>query len=95
MKTIIAIIVLTASITLAQNQTCIIPSPAIPPRAKTVIVTVPGDGGTTGCTFHAVAMGATGAPGEYTMGNAKCATVVAMGDQAIANDNGWNDGGSP
>lgn len=78
----------------AQNQTCIVPSPPVPPRAKELVVKLPGDGGTTGCTAFGVTPGGA-TPTPVPISNGKCATSVQIADQSVANDNGWNDGGIP
>lgn len=80
---------------LAVAQTCIVPAPPAPPRARTLLVFLPEDGGTVGC--EVVASGTTPSPvsNRYPVSNAKCAQAVQMASQALANDNGWNDGGTP
>ena len=79
---------------LARGQTCIVPAPSIPPTPTQATVTMPPDGGTTGCTFTAFVLNG-GAQHSYIVSNAKCATMVAMAKQAASIDNGWNDGGIP
>lgn len=69
--------------------------PAAPPTPTQATVQLPPDGGTSGCTFTAFCPGCTGAQIAYTVGNAKCATMVGMAQQAAAIDNGWGDGGVP
>lgn len=93
MRTILLVATLVAGYALA--QTCIVPAPSAPPKATAFIITLPSDGGTQGCTGHAVVLPNGATPTEYPIGNAKCATVVQMASQAAANDNGWNDGGVP
>jgi hypothetical protein len=78
----------------AVAQTCIVPAPSSPPLPTQAAVTFPPDGGTVGCTFTAFTPGGAQA-NPYPVSNAKCATMVAMAKQAVANDNGWNDGGAP
>jgi hypothetical protein len=78
--------------TYAQN--CLVPAPVAPPTPRELIVLLPIDGGTAGCKVVASVPGGA-VPKEYAIGNAKCATSVAIAKQAAANDNGWNDGGSP
>lgn len=105
MKTIIVILTLAASTTLADGNSCSIPAPAAPPTAERVVVILPPDGGstrlsdggtTTGCAVFATGSGGTNlSPGIYSIGNVKCATAASMGQQAFANDNGWADGGAP
>lgn len=75
-------------------QTCIIPAPPRPPTPRVLNVTLPIDGGTVGCTASAPVPGG-GQTNDYLIGNAKCAQAVAIAKQAAANDNGWNDGGTP
>lgn len=78
----------------ALAQTCVQQAPSKPPLPDQLIVQLPADGGTQGCTASAhVSGGAT--PQPYPIGNAKCATAVGIAQQAAANDNGWNDGGTP
>lgn len=79
----------------AQLQTCIVPSPPAVPRANQIVIDLPADGGSQGCTGHAVSTAGGAPPKTYAVGNAKCATARQMADQMVANDNGWNDGGSP
>lgn len=94
-KLIVLVLSLTAALAVA--QTCILPAPVKPPTPTQLIVTLPVDGGTVGCTVLAVlpstAPGA--AANAYAISNAKCATSVQIAKQAAANDNGWNDGGVP
>lgn len=81
----------------ALAQTCI-PNgtrPVVPPTPTQATVQLPPDGGTVGCTFTAFCPGCTGAQTAFTVGNAKCATMVGMAQQAAAIDNGWSDGGVP
>lgn len=79
----------------AYAQTCILPAPAAPPVPPELIVYLPRDGGTQGCTASAPVPGGNGAPARYAVSNAKCATAVQIAKQAAAIDNGWNDGGAP
>lgn len=76
-------------------QTCIVPAPAAPPVPVQVVINLPGDGGTAGCTAYAVSTSGGASPRTYAIGNAKCAAAAAFAVQAVANDNGWNDGGTP
>lgn len=76
-------------------QTCLVPAPTTPPRANQVIVNCPGDGGLTGCTMYAVSTTGSASPRPKPIGNPKCATACTAGDQAVAIDNGWDDGGLP
>lgn len=78
----------------AVAQTCIVPAPSRPPTPTTLVVTLPADGGTTGCTISSFVRGGASA-NTYDIGNAKCATAVGMAKQAAAIDNGWGDGGVP
>lgn len=76
-------------------QFCVVPAPALPPTAIQVVINLPGDGGTTGCTAYAITTTGKTNPNVYPIGNAKCAAAAAFGLQAVANDNGWTDGGTP
>jgi hypothetical protein len=76
-------------------QTCLVPAPPAPPIPALLVVKLPVDGGTAGCTVKAFAPGGGGDATAYAISNAKCAQSVAIARQAAANDNGWNDGGTP
>lgn len=78
----------------AYAQTCIIPAPATPPQPSEFICRLPLDGGSQGCLCRATVPGGA-QPQDFLIGNAKCATAVAIAKQAAAIDNGWNDGGVP
>lgn len=93
MKTLLALVVLAAGAAVA--QTCILPAPPAAPIPPELIVRIPRDGGTVGCTASAPVPGGSGSPGWYAISNAKCAQAVQIAKQAAANDNGWNDGGVP
>lgn len=93
MKKLIILVTVASSI-VAVAQTCIVPAPSAPPQPTSAVVVLPVDGGTSGCTIRAIVPNG-GAPTNYVISNAKCATVVAIVKQAAANDNGWNDGGVP
>lgn len=97
MKRVLIHAVLAASVCLGVHAfaQCIVPVPTKPPRPREVVIQVPEDGGTTGCTFQARVTDSAKPPGTYPVGNAKCKTVVDMGAQAAAIDNGWDDGGVP
>lgn len=94
MRKYIAMAALIAAAAYGQNQTCIVPSPSQPPKARAAIINLPTDGGTIGCTIEAIVPNG-GPRTAQPIGNAKCATAVQMANQAAAVDNGWNDGGSP
>lgn len=79
----------------ALAQTCIVPAPAAPPVPIALVVNIPADGGGTGCTAYAMVPGAAKPPTVVPIGSAKCAVAVNIALQAAANDNGWNDGGTP
>lgn len=93
MKTVIVTVLLFAGLTYA--QTCLVPAPAAPPRAKRLVVDLPEDGGTIGCQATAYSGRLSDQPGEANVGNAMCNTAVKFANQALANANGWNDGGVP
>lgn len=78
----------------AAAQTCIIPAPPAPPKPTHLVVVLPSDGGTQGCLASAVVPGGP-SQNTYAISNAKCSQAVAIAQQAAANDNGWNDGGTP
>ena len=78
----------------ARAQTCIVSAPARPPTPTRLVVELPPDGGSQGCTIVAVLPNGA-PPGAYAVSNAKCATAVAMAKQAASIDNGWADGGAP
>jgi hypothetical protein len=80
---------------LAASQECIVPRPASPPKANQVTITLPPDGGSSGCTAVAVGTNAPASPNAYPFKPAWCAVARQFGDQALAVDNGWNDGGTP
>lgn len=92
-KVLTAVLFLSAGIAIA--QTCVVPAPSAAPKAVQVVVKLNPDGGNNGCTGHAVTTASGASPQEYAFGPAKCAVARQFGDQAVANDNGWNDGGSP
>lgn len=92
MKYVLSAAFLVASLAVA--QTCIVPAPPTAPVPHKLIVELPPDGGTQGCTITSLVYNGA-APGSYAVSNAKCAQAVAMAKQAAANDNGWNDGGNP
>lgn len=92
MKTIITLIILAASVAIA--QTCILPAPSAPPRPRECVVVMPTDAGKTGCTIRATVPGGA-QPTDQSIPNGKCAVAVDMCGQAAAIDNGWNDGGTP
>jgi hypothetical protein len=95
MRFALALAALTCA-TLAGAQECITPRPAAPPRVDSVTVTdFPSDGGWVGCKIVAVSPGAPASPRKHAIAAAKCKTAKEMGDQALAIDNGWNDGGTP
>lgn len=75
-------------------QTCLVPAPAAPPTPTALVINLPADAGSQGCTIYALVPSGQ-PPRTYPIGNAKCATVVAAAQQAAANDNGWSDGGAP
>jgi hypothetical protein len=79
----------------ALAQECVVPRPPAPPKAAQVIITLPPDGGASGCTAVATAPSAPGAPRAYPFRASWCAVARQFGDQAVAVDNGWNDGGTP
>ena len=93
MRALIVIIVLSAAVAVAQN--CVVPAPPSPPVPHRIYVDLPIDGGSQGCRVSAVVPGSRAEVGSYLINNAKCAQAVAMAKQAAANDNGWNDGGTP
>ena len=89
----------------AQLQTCLPggTSPTTAPRPTGGSVYIPpvdggaitlADGGTFRCAFTATVPGGA-APQLYGSTLAKCNTITDMLMQAAANDNGWNDGGTP
>lgn len=80
---------------LVSAQTCPVPAPSVIPHADSVTVFLPPDGGSQGCTMIAACNGCQGRQSVSPVGNGKCTTVRAMGDQQVANDNGWADGGVP
>lgn len=75
-------------------QSCAVLAPPTPPVPFQLVVALPSDGGTQGCTITAYVRGSS-LQNQYPVSNGKCATAVAMAQQAAANDNGWNDGGAP
>lgn len=79
---------------LAQSS-CIVPTPPAPPIPRRLIVDLPSDGGTVGCTIVAVVPGSKADANSYAISNSKCAQSVAIAKQAAAIDNGWDDGGTP
>jgi hypothetical protein len=82
------------ALSIAEAQTCIVPAPATPPVPTQLVINLPLDGGTQGCTTYANVPGASKAS-NYALGAAKCATSVGIAKQAAAIDNGWDDGGVP
>ncbi len=89
----------------AQLQTCLPGGtpPSSPPRPTQLVINIPAvdggsftlaDGGTFACVGYAPVAG--GAPAQlYGSTPAKCNTAIAMAMQMAANDNAWNDGGTP
>jgi hypothetical protein len=94
MKTLILFAVLVSGFAFAQIQTCLDPAPVVVPRATVLVVNLPADGGTTGCTARGECPNCKGAP-SVAISNAKCAQARQIADQSVANANGWNDGGAP
>lgn len=96
MKTLFAMLICAVALGARMSSAgeCVVPAPALPPKAKTLLVNLPPDGGTVGCTIQAYVPGGV-SPNAYAIGNAKCSTSVDIANQAAANDNGWNDGGTP
>ncbi len=92
-KTITAVVILAATYVAA--QTCLVTRPSVPPKAVSVEVkfTNP-DGGARPCFAYAITVGGQ-APQAHQMSNAACDTIKPRADQAAANDNGWDDGGTP
>jgi hypothetical protein len=77
-------------------QNCIVPAPVKPPKAEQVIIdNFPADGGHIGCRAHATSTTGVVSSNTYALGAAKCLQAKTIGDQIVANDNGWNDGGAP
>ena len=81
---------------LAYSQTCPQPAPATPPKATGAFIrhTNP-DGGARPCDIMGQVNG--GAPAKWypvAQGN-RCDVAKEMADQAVAKDNGWDDGGAP
>lgn len=91
-KQITLVVALAAGYALA--QTCIVPAPAAPPLPTQLVVNLPPNGATVGCTVQARVPGSS-VQNTYAISNAKCATAVAIALQAAAIDNGWADGGTP
>jgi hypothetical protein len=89
---VVLLVVLVAGFAVA--QTCIVPAPAAPPLPRELVITLPPGGGAQGCTARAIVNNGV-RPAEYPIANAKCAVAVGIALQAAANDNGWNDGGTP
>lgn len=80
----------------AYAQTCIVPAPARPPTPGQIVVNLPSDGGTMGCTGVATVSGAIRPASEQSVSrNADCAVFVRVAKQMASIDNGWNDGGAP
>lgn len=82
----------------AYAQNCIVPAPPVPPRANKLVVEMPADGGTSGCTAYGlsgVSLAIVASPTIVPISAAKCAQARTIADQSVANDNGWNDGGVP
>lgn len=94
MKKLIVAVVL-SFVAGAYAQTCIVPAPVAPPVPTYMTIYLPLDGGTVGCQISATFPGQTVPPNRYPLGNVKCANMVAIAVQAVANDNGWSDGGTP
>lgn len=78
-------------------QTCVVPAPPKPPVPAELHVKLPADGGTVGCVGFATLPAGTqrGPSHEYAVRGSDCAVVVRVAKQMAANDNGWNDGGTP
>jgi len=76
-------------------QTCIVPAPSAPPRPRSIEVVFNQDGGCTPCTATAYSPASVKPPTVFALGNAKCNQACAIAEQAVANDNGWSDGGTP
>lgn len=74
---------------------CLVSAPITAPRANQLIINLPSDGGSQGCTASATSVAGLQPSGVYPIGNAKCSTARQIADQIVANDNGWNDGGTP
>lgn len=93
MKTVIAIIVLTAAIAAAQD--CLVPRTPTPTKATHINVrfTNP-DGGARPCVGSAYTTNGRPAQ-EYNMSNTDCDRLKRLGDWAVQQDNGWADGGLP
>lgn len=89
---IIPLVIFVSGLSLA--QTCIVPAPSAPPRARKLVVDLPEDGGTVGCLTYGYTPGGVNPSGHATT-NGKCAQAVAIANQDVAIDNGWNDGGIP
>lgn len=94
MKKVLIVVVAGCAAADAFAQNCLVPAPPAPPQPTELIVKLPLDGGTQGCTAWATVPGGQ-QPGLYVLGPAKCANAVGMAKQAASNDNGWNDGGTP
>lgn len=97
MRKLILAALTVSALAYAQMQTCIIPSPPKPPRPIRLEVTFSNpDGGCTPCTAVAVAAAAgSKTPSPFALTNAKCNQACLIAEQAVAVDNGWNDGGAP
>lgn len=94
-KAILSILVVGSAVAYAQHQSCLVPAPSTPPKATEVVITdFPADGGHIGCKIQGITPGGK-APTKQAVSNAKCLQAKLMGDQAVAVDNGWNDGGTP
>lgn len=91
-RIIISAVLAISSLAIAQN--CIVPRPAVPPKATHLTITFPADGGTNGCTGAATCPTCLNST-PVVLSNAKCAQARQIADQSVANDNGWNDGGVP
>jgi hypothetical protein len=74
---------------------CITPRPATPPKANAVEIRFPNtDGGARPCFAFGITPGGQPAVGK-PVANARCDVAKQIADQAVAIDNGWDDGGTP
>lgn len=81
--------------TWANAQECVVPAPVAPPKAIVIQYRFSNpDGGGRPCEGSAVATGAVGAPQWHPIPGAVCDVEKRRADQAVAIDNGWNDGGA-
>lgn len=98
MKTLILCSLFVAGYAAAQ---CLVPIPPSAPRAETVTIKLNPDGGNlklsdgapASCLMYANGSGVSSSTLGVAIG--KCNVARSMGDQALANDNGYNDGGTP